>query len=406
MKKIFTVLFLLSSFVWGQVGSVIITEIMYNPNSSESNTKTQYIEIGNTTGSSIDLSGWTIDDEDSDGPNTIPAGTIIPAYGIVVICGGTEADFRSSWGSAIDVNAIIVSLEDDGQTMFNLSNSPSSTNEIIQLSDASANLIDEVNYDDSNPWPSDNGASSIYLNLLPSSMNSTNNDDGSNWSNSVSGTDGAIQNNSTTGSSGVWNGNDIGSPGNVQGQGTLPVELTTFSASVVNNSVELSWETATEVNNYGFSVERKPETGDWSELGFVEGSGNSNSPKHYSYTDSEIGTGKYFYRLKQVDIDGSFEYSDAIEVDMDSPVKYELSQNFPNPFNPTTSIQFSLPETGKVKLAVYNVIGEQVAVLVNKNMEAGFHNARFDASKLNSGIYIYKLEVNNFTQIRKMMLVK
>ena len=186
----------------------------------------------------------------------------------------------------------------------------------------------------------------------------------------------------------------------------LPVELTTFSASVVNNNVELNWETATEINNYGFSVERKPKTGDWSELGFVKGSGNSNSPKHYSYTDSEIGAGKYFYRLKQIDIDGSFEYSNIVEVDLTKPIKYELSQNFPNPFNPTTSIQFSLPEAGKVKLVVYNLIGEQVTVLVNKNMEAGFHNANFDASKLNSGIYIYKLEVNNFTQIRKMMLVK
>ena len=203
-----------------------------------------------------------------------------------------------------------------------------------------------------------------------------------------------------------WDGDCTIYVDDFDGTPPLPVELTTFSASIVKNKVELNWETATEVNNYGFNIERKPETGSWNKIGFVEGSGNSNSPKHYTFTDNTITAGKFLYRLKQIDIDGSFEYSDAIEVDLSSPVKYELSQNFPNPFNPTTSIQFSLPEASKVKLVVYNIIGEQVAELVNKNMEAGYHNVQFNAGNLNSGIYIYKIEANNFTQIRKMMLLK
>lgn len=411
MKKLITVLFLVSSFVFGQVGSVIITEILYNANSSETTTQTQFIEIVNTTGSAIDLSNWKIDDEDSDGPNTITSGTIIPAYGIVVICGGTESDFRAAWGSAIDASALVVSVEGNGETMINLSNSPSSSSEIVQLLDESSTVIDEVNYDDSSPWPADNNASSIYLNLVPSSMNSTNNDDGSNWSNSTSGVDGAIQNTSTTGIGGLWNGSDFGSPGNVQGQSALPVELTTFTAAIIDQNVELNWETATEVNNYGFEIERASTSSaagkSWETLGFVEGHGNSNSPKFYSYTDNTIeASGKYNYRLKQIDIDGTFEYSDVVEANLGAPESYELDQNYPNPFNPTTSIRFNLPMDSNVKLTVFNVLGQEVAELINENITAGYHSVNFDGSSLNSGIYFYQLETNDFTQIRKMMLVK
>ena len=192
-------------------------------------------------------------------------------------------------------------------------------------------------------------------------------------------------------------------------QAPLPVELTTFSASIVNNNVELKWQTATEVNNYGFYVERKSSfaKAPWKELGFVNGHGNSNSPKEYSFIDKTAGSsGKYFYRLKQVDVDGQFEYSPEIEVAIGAPAKFELSQNYPNPFNPTTNIRFTLPEAGNVKLAVYNLLGQKVADLVNRSMEAGFHNITFNGSNLTSGIYIYRLEAGNNVMIRKMQLVK
>jgi hypothetical protein len=195
----------------------------------------------------------------------------------------------------------------------------------------------------------------------------------------------------------------------------LPVELTSFTASTSSASgsvsVELNWETATEVNNYGFEVERKilkqVQNDSWENIGFVEGHGNSNSPKLYSYTDNTIeASGKYNYRLKQIDIDGTFEYSDIVEANLGTPEQFELDQNFPNPFNPTTSISFNLPMDSDVKLNVFNVLGEEVAELLNENITAGYHSINFNASELNSGIYFYKLETNNFTQIRKMMLVK
>ncbi len=187
----------------------------------------------------------------------------------------------------------------------------------------------------------------------------------------------------------------------------LPVELTTFNVNIIEkNKIQLTWETATEVNNYGFNIERKSEIGEWTSLGFVEGHGNSNSPKSYIFVDNELGIGKYSYRLKQIDIDGSFEYSKEIEIDLNTPIEYSLEQNYPNPFNPTTSIQFSIPNSVQVKLVVYNVIGEQIAELLNKEMEAGYHNVQFNASNLNSGIYIYKLETSNFSKTMKMLLLK
>ncbi|MCU0342191.1 MAG: T9SS type A sorting domain-containing protein [Ignavibacterium sp.] len=191
----------------------------------------------------------------------------------------------------------------------------------------------------------------------------------------------------------------------------LPVELSSFSASVVGNAVKLNWRTETEVNNYGFEVERKSNvngqtSNEWTKLGFVNGSGNSNSPKSYYYEDKNVSAGKYSYRLKQIDNDGQFEYSKTIEVDLGAPKKFELSQNYPNPFNPTTTIRFSLPEASTVKLTVFNILGQEIKTLVNEFKESGVHTINFDASELNSGIYIYKIEAGTYTQSRKMMLVK
>ena len=192
----------------------------------------------------------------------------------------------------------------------------------------------------------------------------------------------------------------------------LPVELTTFSASVVGENIKLNWETATEVNNYGFEVERQniklnDENSDWENVGFVQGYGNSNSIKQYSFIDNSIeAPGKYNYRLKQIDLDGKYEYSNIVEVNFGTNKIFELAQNYPNPFNPTTDISFNLPTDAHVTLTIFNVLGEKVAEIVNSNIPAGYHNVTFDASELNSGIYYYKLEAGNFIQMRKMMLLK
>ena len=186
----------------------------------------------------------------------------------------------------------------------------------------------------------------------------------------------------------------------------LPVELTSFSAIVFEDAVKLKWRTETEISNYGFEILRSTQIDNWDVLGFVQGHGNSNSPKNYSFIDQSVSGGKYFYRLKQIDTDGQFEYSKIVEVDLNSPQQFQLSQNYPNPFNPTTTIKFSIPQSGNVKLTVYNLLGEEVAELIKGFWESGVHTVNFNASSLNSGVYIYELSTERFIQSRKMTLIK
>jgi len=189
----------------------------------------------------------------------------------------------------------------------------------------------------------------------------------------------------------------------------MPVELSSFSAVILENGIQLRWRTETEVSNYGFEVERikaNTQNQEWLTLGFVEGHGNSNSPKDYSFIDEYVNAGKYSYRLKQIDTDGKFEYSKTIEIDLSKPMDYNLSQNYPNPFNPVTTIRFNLPETNSVTLSIYNSLGEKVEDLIKEVKAAGTHTINFNAEYLPSGIYFYRLEANDFTQIKKMILVK
>ncbi|MFZ2324362.1 MAG: T9SS type A sorting domain-containing protein [Ignavibacteriaceae bacterium] len=189
--------------------------------------------------------------------------------------------------------------------------------------------------------------------------------------------------------------------------GSIPVELTSFAASVSGKSVTLNWATATEVNNSGFDIERKSASTSWQKITFVQGNGTTTQPRSYSYTDKYLNEGKYSYRLKQVDLDGTFEYSKSVEINITTTVdKFELAQNYPNPFNPVTKINFSLPEPGNVKLAVYNLLGQEVRVLVNGFTEAGTHTIDFAANNLSSGIYLYKIEANGFIKTKKMTLLK
>jgi hypothetical protein len=197
---------------------------------------------------------------------------------------------------------------------------------------------------------------------------------------------------------------------NYQGSynGLLPVELSSFTGKIVDgNEVKLDWVTKTEVSNYGFNVERRINNGEWTSIGFVEGHGNSNSPKEYSYSDKDLfaGGSKFQYRLKQVDTDGQFEYSDVVEVEI-MPTQFELSQNYPNPFNPSTTIRFSLPKETQLKINIYNILGELVQTLAEGTYEAGYHKVTFNASSLPSGAYIYRIESSDFVQVRKMLLLK
>ncbi|NOY07207.1 MAG: T9SS type A sorting domain-containing protein [Chlorobi bacterium] len=187
----------------------------------------------------------------------------------------------------------------------------------------------------------------------------------------------------------------------------LPVELTVFTGRLVNDRVKLRWETATEVNSYGFVIQRKNSAGEYEEIGFVEGQGTKNTPSHYVFYDRDLPMqGMLMYRLKMVDRDGTFEYSDEVEIAA-APGSIGLKQNFPNPFNPRTSITFTAPESGPATLKIYNSAGKEVATIFNGTVEAGVQkSAFFDGSSLPSGTYIYVLQVGSYTESRKMMLVK
>ncbi len=187
----------------------------------------------------------------------------------------------------------------------------------------------------------------------------------------------------------------------------LPVELTSFNVIITSNDAELTWETATEINNYGFNIERKYEKKDWEKIGFVEGHGNSNSIKHYSFTDNDLESiGKVYYRLKQMDINGTFEYSKTVEANIKAPENFELSQNYPNPFNPATIIKYVVPTEQKIQLRVFDALGKEVATLVNRQQQPGVYKVNFNASNLASGIYYYQLKSKNYLSIKKMLLIK
>jgi hypothetical protein len=186
----------------------------------------------------------------------------------------------------------------------------------------------------------------------------------------------------------------------------IPVELTAFVASVNVNTVSLSWTTATEINNSGFSVEKSTDLNSFDQIGFVQGFGTTTEPKTYSYTDNSVTGGTYYYRLKQIDFNGSYEYSDVVEVELGIPAEYNLAQNYPNPFNPSTTIKFNLPEEGFISLKIYDVMGNEVAVILNEEKSAGLHSMEFNALMLASGTYFYKLIAGDFVSVKKMTFLK
>jgi hypothetical protein len=190
----------------------------------------------------------------------------------------------------------------------------------------------------------------------------------------------------------------------------LPVELVNFNAKVVKDNVVLNWTTETEVRNYGFDVERSGSNKIWQKIGFVEGSGNSNAVKHYSFFVNKLVSGlEYYYRLKQIDTDGQFEYSNEVSVTL-SIDDYNLYQNYPNPFNPTTTISFSLPEEAFVKLKIWDILGSEIAVLVNERLAPGNYETIFNISSARggvpSGVYFYSLEAGSFIKTNKMIIMK
>ncbi|HEY7750825.1 MAG TPA: T9SS type A sorting domain-containing protein, partial [Ignavibacteriaceae bacterium] len=197
----------------------------------------------------------------------------------------------------------------------------------------------------------------------------------------------------------------------------IPIELISFNADEFDNDIHLSWITASEINNKGFEILRFAQNDiEWKNIAFVDGKGTTTEIQHYSSVDSDLNPGFYSYRLKQIDFDGSFEYSDIVEAEIGAPEQFILYQNYPNPFNPKTNFGFRIADFGFVSLKIYDLLGSEVATLVNEEKQPGFYEIEFsakggsasggDAYNLPSGTYFYKLTSGEFTSIKKFVLLK
>lgn len=193
----------------------------------------------------------------------------------------------------------------------------------------------------------------------------------------------------------------------------LHISFLSFTSNVIKNNVELKWTTERETNNRGFSVERSntSDSTNWSGIAFVNGNGTTNQPENYTYTDRKLNTGKYNYRLKQIDFNGSYNYHNlSNEVEIGIPSKFSLSENYPNPFNPMTKIDYELPVDGKVSIVIFDITGREIATLVKDKKKAGYYTLEFDGSSIASGMYFYRIIADGtgekFIQTKKMILIK
>ena len=187
----------------------------------------------------------------------------------------------------------------------------------------------------------------------------------------------------------------------------LPVELTSFSAKQVDGKVELIWQTATEKNNLGFEVQHSTDGKNFTKIAFVQGHGTTTKPSFYNYSDNAVSANVHYYRLKQIDLNGTYEYSKTVEANAFLPTQFSLEQNYPNPFNPSTTIKFTVAKSGITTLRIYNALGQEVTTLFNSQTEAGqIYSLNFNASNLASGIYFYQLKQGSQIQTEKMLLMK
>lgn len=192
----------------------------------------------------------------------------------------------------------------------------------------------------------------------------------------------------------------------------LPVQLASFTGNIENKrDVSLSWKTERETNNRGFEIERKVLDGTWSKVGYIDGKGTTTTPSDYRFEDKKLSTGKYNYRLKQIDNNGNYEYYDLkAEIEVGIPTKYDISQNYPNPFNPTTKIDIDLPLDSRVSIKLYDISGREVKTIMNEQRAAGYYTVQFNSAELSSGVYFYRIMAKStgadFIMTKKMMLIK
>jgi len=309
-----------------------------------------WIEVYNPLSTSIDISGYKIYDiggqSGTKSKKLFPVGTILPANGFTVVI----TDTASFVG---DTSA------------FGLS----SSGEKVWLEDAAGTLIDSV--------------------VFPALGTDTS------YARVPDGSDTFVKLSPTT--KGISN------------EPVVPVELISFAVSIFNNGVLLNWATATESNNSGFEVQRKFNDGKFEVVTFIKGFGTTTEKQNYSFIDRNLADGSYEYRLRQIDFDGYYSYSQSAEVEyLVIPKVSRLAQNYPNPFNPSTMISYQVSSNSFVSLKVYNIIGDEVAMLVNEYQPIGNYNITFSANKMKlaSGTYFYKLQAGDFVSVKKMLMLK
>ena len=188
----------------------------------------------------------------------------------------------------------------------------------------------------------------------------------------------------------------------------IPVELTSFNAEVDESGILLIWETATETNNSGFEIEKSTDNEEFENVGHIKGNGTTTEKQEYRFRDADVtGKGKCYYRLKQIDYDGTATYTEVIEVDYSIiPVEFSLSQNYPNPFNPATTIKFGISELTNVTLKIYDALGSEVETLVSEKLEPGYYKHEWNASRFASGVYFYRIIAGTFVETKKLVILK
>jgi len=342
--------------------------------SDASDFNNEFIEIYNNTSFPKNVSGYKVQQfgESSD-IFTLPEGTIIQPHGFLVIGRNSILSvFETFWG--VTLNPDVVTYVQSAYNTVPVINGGQN----FALLDAASQNIDPPT-----------GATFISTTAGKRAYRIGLGNTASDWNGTTS---------QTTATPGAL---DLDSP--------LPVELTSFTASAGKGNVILKWATATETNNHGFYIEAaNPEFNEWKTIGFIEGSGNSNSPKEYSFThvlDFERPH-DYKYRLRQVDNSGAFTYSNEILVTNIQPVSFNLSQNYPNPFNPSTTINYTIPEESSVKLKIFDILGSEILTIVDETQKAGNYSVNFNASDLPGGVYFYTIYAGEFTSTKKMSLIK
>jgi hypothetical protein len=451
-KNLLFILLLICAFVFNSSTRaqvhLLLTEAVVSPTTDE------FIEIYNPTGAPVDLTNYYLsDDEDyalyagafgnGPAPNIISSDFIVqfpsaevinPGQVVVIAFDGAEFDTTFGFKADYEINGTDPSTPDmlqsdvgasagltnagenaclfywDGITdlvvdvdMVNLG-TPISTNDIadktgLAVDGPDGDTLTTTYLADAFTMPqqlADPGSGFSTKRVILEGANEFNS-----GGNGITGHDETTENILVT-----WDTLYVPPDPGVVGPG-VPVELISFNASVNENNVKLNWITATELNNSGFEIEKRTQNSEnWSKIGFVRGNGTTTEINYYSYTDQNLIAESYSYRLKQVDLDGTYEYSNIVYVEIITPTEYELSQNYPNPFNTATTIKFSIPEGSQVSLKIYNSLGQEIKTLVNRFMEAGVHTVNFNAVDLNSGMYFYKLNAGEFNQVRKMTLIK